>query len=323
MNTPPRYVPLRSFPPYRFLPVRGGHPHPEKEGGYSFNGKHALSAPLKRDTLAVHPDYLHSLDLFNHRYHWEAHVRLEALWNGLGRKGDAADFLKALIKICAAWVKKETGNPQAAGNHLARALELSQNLPALFLGMDIPSLRNALAGGTCPDALRIQEESLSLGGGCFWGVEGALSLLTGVLQTTCGYQGGHTDTPSYERVCQGDTGHAEVVLVRFAPPVLPLERLLKAFLFIHDPTQHNRQGADVGSQYRSAVFCQSQGQLSRVRKFLEGAAGGYPRPLETQTTVDTRFAPAEEGHQMYLSKNPGGYCHISPGVFRRIREGQF
>ena len=315
-HSPCRYAPGRPFPPYIFTPG-GKHPHPEKNGGYHGDQKPGLTAPLDSTNQATHPDYLYSLDLFNHHYYWEAHVWLEALWNELGRKGDAADFLKALIKLCAARIKEE-GN-----NHLSRARELLGKLPPNFLGLDVVSLLNTLEEGVCPRLLRIEEESLSLGGGCFWGVQHALSFLPGVLQTTCGYQGGHLATPSYEQVCRGDSGHAEVVLTRFIPSVLPPERLLEAFLIIHDPTEKDRQGPDVGSQYRSAVFCQNERQLARVIRFLEEAAPRFPRPLATQSGVNTEFYPAEEYHQDYLAKTPGGYCHIPSGVFRRIQQGNF
>ena len=317
-----RYAPHRSFPPWIFIPG-GAHPHPEKEGGYSCHKKTALSQPLCPDKLHVHPDYLYALDLFNHRYGWEAHVWLELLWNELGRRGNTADFLKALIKICAAQVKEEMNSPQEARAHLARALELLQNIPKIDPGLDITPIKNILATGNSPFPLRLREQSLSLGGGCFWGVQHALSLLPGVLKTVCGYQGGHPSTPSYKQVCKGDTGHAEVVHILFVPSILPLERLLQAFMIIHDPTQKDRQGADVGSQYRSSIFCQNPEQLLEVQQFLERTSPLHIRPLATETTVNSQFYPAEEYHQDYLNKTPGGYCHIPTDIFDRIRRGQF
>ena len=320
MNTIPRYAPHRPFPPWRFLPG-GPHPHPEKEGGYAHGGKPGLSAPFSREEMQTHPDYLYSLDLYNHRYCWEGHVWLEALWNQLGRRGETADFLKALIKICAAGVKEEMGAPEVARGHLARALELARDVPEFYLGLDAASIKRTLAEGTLPTTLLLREEVISLAGGCFWGVQRAMALLPGVLETTCGYQGGGPQAPSYRQVCGGDTGHAEVVRVRFAPSLLPRERLLKAFFLIHDPTQVDRQGPDVGSQYRSAIFCQNREQWEEVRRFLEQISSRHPRPLATETAVDALFYPAEECHQNYLDRTPGGYCHISTDILERIRQG--
>ena len=322
MSFPPRYTPRRPFPPLRFIP--GRHPHPEKKGGYSYGHKNGLSEPLSLDSMGAHPDYLYALDLFNHHYFWEAHVWLEALWNELGRRGDAPDFLKALIKICAAKVKEEMKAPKEFHAHLARALELLKNIPPFYFGLDVTLVKNTLATKTFNSPLRLPEETLSLGGGCFWGVQHALSLLPGVLKATSGYQGGDKTSPSYEEVCQGHTGHIEVVCVQFVPSLLSLERLLQAFLLMHDPTQHNRQGPDVGSQYQSAIFCQNKNQLLQIQKFLKQASPRYTLPLATKVGINTWFYPAEEYHQDYLNKHPGGYCHISiDDVFERIRQGTF
>ena len=318
-----RYAPHRPFPPYIFVPG-GPHPHPEKEGGYLHGQeKNPPGEVLDRDKLAAHPHYLYALDLFNHGYHWEAHVWLEALWHQLGRKGEMADFFKALIKICAAKVKETMKSPKPAEGHLVRALELLQNAPPVRLGLDISSLKAQLEARQFPSCLLLQVETISLGAGCFWGVEYALSLLPGVLQTTSGYAGGERAAPSYERVCRGDTGHAEVVQVRFVPSLLPLARLLQAFWLIHDPTEKNRQGPDVGSQYRSAIFCQNQQQYQQAKESLQQESPRHPHPLATEIAIETRFYPAEEYHQRYLAKTPGGYCHISLEVFERLRHGQF
>ena len=314
-----RYVPNRPFPPYVFTPG-GPHPHPEKPGGYLHGkDKETIDAPL-----TAHPHYLYALDLFNHGYPWEGHVWLEALWHQVGRKGEMADFFKALIKLCAAKVKEAMNSPKPAAGHLARALELLQPAPPVCLGLDTLALKSQLERGESPSRLLLQEETISLGAGCFWGVEHAFSLLPGVLQTTCGYEGGEEGAPpSYEQVCRGNTGHAEVVQVRFVPSIIPLPRLLAAFWLIHDPTEKNRQGPDIGSQYRSAIFCQSQEQSQQARESLQRESGNHQRPLATEIAVGTHFYPAEEYHQQYLAKTPGGYCHISLDIFERIKNGLF
>ena len=315
----PRYAPERPFPPYVFTPG-GPHPHPEKPGGY-LHGK--SKDTVTSASLAAHPHYLYALDLFNHHYPWEGHVWLEALWHQVGRKGQMADFFKALIKLCAANVKEAMNAPKPAAGHRSRALELLQESPPVCLGLDTVALKSLLERGQSPSRLLLQEESISLGAGCFWGVEHALALLPGVLQTTCGYMGGEGENPSYEQVCRGNTGHAEVVQVRFVPSIIPLEQLLAAFWLIHDPTEKNRQGPDVGSQYRSAIFCQNQQQLERSQESLKQESSRHQRPVVTEISVETRFYPAEEYHQQYLANTPGGYCHISPELFDRIRKGLF
>lgn len=151
-----------------------------------------------------------------------------------------------------------------------------------------------------------------LAGGCFWGMEELLRKLPGVLNTSVGYTGGVSKDPAYEDVRTGTTNHAETVRVEFDPSVLPYERLLAYFFSIHDPTTKNRQGNDVGTQYRSAIFVLDAEQRQAAEKVIARvtASGDWKAPLTTQVVDATEFYPAEEYHQDYLQKNPGGYtCH--------------
>jgi peptide-methionine (S)-S-oxide reductase len=163
------------------------------------------------------------------------------------------------------------------------------------------------------------KELAMLGMGCFWGAERMFWETPGVFTTAVGYAGGYTPNPTYREVCSGLTGHTEVVLVAFDPTRIHYEDILKVFWEGHDPTQGMRQGADVGTQYRSAIFCFS-GQQRRVadasRESYQQAlsSAGYG-PISTEIREAPPFYYAEEYHQQYLAKNPGGYCgHGGTGV---------
>lgn len=165
----------------------------------------------------------------------------------------------------------------------------------------------------------------TLGGGCFWCIEAALKELDGVERVTSGYAGGHVENPTYEAVCSGDTGHAEVVQVEFNPSVIAYEDLLEVFFTIHDPTQLNRQGPDVGTQYRSAVFTHDETQQAQVEAYVEAleASGSYDDPVVTEIEPLDEFYPAEEYHQDYFDKNPSqAYCqvHVAPKVEKVRKE---
>ena len=155
-------------------------------------------------------------------------------------------------------------------------------------------------------------EKATFGAGCFWGVEEAFRQLPGVRKTTVGYSGGHTTEPTYRDVCSDTTGHAEVVQVEFDPSVISYEDLLNVFWQVHDPTQVNRQGPDVGSQYRSAVFVHSPEQEAAARAAVADlqASGRFHRPIATQVVPAAPFYPAEEYHQQYLAKRGLRGCHI-------------
>lgn len=162
-------------------------------------------------------------------------------------------------------------------------------------------------------------EKVSFGAGCFWGVEHAFKQIEGVLNTTCGYQGGKTLDPSYEDICKKNTGHAEVVLVEFDPSKINLKRLLDAFFFMHDATQLNKQGPDVGTQYRSVVFPTTEEQKVLVTDRLT------KMDKNIVTTIEDfgEFYDAETYHQKYLDKNPGGYCHIGLDIFNKLKYGDY
>lgn len=148
-------------------------------------------------------------------------------------------------------------------------------------------------------------QRITLGAGCFWGVEHALSNVDGVMETAVGYSGGKTRHPNYRQVCSGNTGHAEVVEVIYDPEKTGLKEILKRFFEIHDPTTLNRQGPDVGSQYRSAIYYHSEDQLEVAKKLMEELkkSGEYQRPIVTEVSPAQPFFRAEEYHQQYNRKN--------------------
>jgi len=155
-------------------------------------------------------------------------------------------------------------------------------------------------------------ELATFGAGCFWGVEQEFRNQKGVLATAVGYAGGHTQNPNYKEVCNGDTGHAEVVQVEYDSKIVSYEDLLKLFWDLHDPTTLNRQGPDVGSQYRSAVFFHDENQEGlalRMKDELQKLKR-WPRPLVTEVTAATQFYPAEEYHQQYVEKGGRAVCHV-------------
>ncbi|MCK6596386.1 MAG: peptide-methionine (S)-S-oxide reductase MsrA [Bdellovibrionaceae bacterium] len=151
-----------------------------------------------------------------------------------------------------------------------------------------------------------------LAGGCFWGVEELFRNLPGVVSTEVGYTGGIVPNPTYEIVKQGTSGHAESIKIEFDSSKLSYEDLLKFFFKIHDPTTKNQQGNDIGSQYRSAIFFESEEQHKSAQKIKElvEASGAWKKPLVTEIVKASTFYSAENFHQDYLKKNPGGYtCH--------------
>ena len=152
----------------------------------------------------------------------------------------------------------------------------------------------------------------TFGAGCFWGVEAAFRQLEGVTATAVGYAGGSIERPSYEQVCSGSTGHAEVVQVEFDPEHVSYERLLEVFWDNHDPTTRDRQGPDVGHQYRSVIFFHGAEQEQAARKSVIDleAAGRFERGIVTEIVPATSFYRAEEYHQQYLEKRGQSSCRI-------------
>jgi len=158
-----------------------------------------------------------------------------------------------------------------------------------------------------------QHQTATLAGGCFWGVEELLRELPGVISTRVGYTGGRTANPRYEDVKTGSTGHAEAIEIIFDPSRLSYQDLLLFFFRLHDPTTLNRQGNDRGTQYRSAIFFHddAQRQTAEAVKAKVDASGKWPKPVVTEIAKASAFYTAEEYHQKYLVKNPGGYtCHF-------------
>lgn len=158
-------------------------------------------------------------------------------------------------------------------------------------------------------------EQAIFGLGCFWGAERRFWQQQGVYSTAVGYAGGYTPNPTYEEVCSGDTGHAEVVLVAFDPSVISYESLLREFWEVHDPTQGMRQGNDLGTQYRSVIYTTSPAQLESAKatfeRFQQSLAAAGKGTITTEIAPAPVFYYAEEYHQQYLAKNPAGYCGLA------------
>jgi peptide-methionine (S)-S-oxide reductase len=159
----------------------------------------------------------------------------------------------------------------------------------------------------------VRTELATLAGGCFWCLEAAFQELEGVSSVKSGYAGGRRPNPSYEQVCTGTTGHAEVVQIAFDPDVIAYDDLLRIFFALHDPTTLNRQGHDVGTQYRSAIFYHSDAQRRAAEEVMREVTADelYPDPLVTQLEPLDTFYPAEAYHDDYFRRNPGNtYCQV-------------
>ena len=154
-------------------------------------------------------------------------------------------------------------------------------------------------------------ETIVLGGGCFWCTEAVFKMLKGIIYVRPGYSGGHTENPIYEEVCSGDTGHAEVVEVKFDSDIISLDKILTVFFATHDPTSLNRQGNDVGEQYRSIIFYTSEAQKKEINKFIEeiNMSATQGKPIVTQVKPLVTFYEAEISQKDYYKKNPkAAYC---------------
>ena len=156
--------------------------------------------------------------------------------------------------------------------------------------------------------------SIIFGTGCFWGVERKFWSLSGVVMTSVGYSGGDHESPTYELVCAGITGHAEVVRIDYDPAKISLLNLLKVFWECHDPTQGMRQGNDIGTQYRSVCYCNDEEELALVKasldKYQRALSASGLGSITTELKINQKYYFAEEYHQQYLDKNPNGYCGI-------------
>lgn len=156
-------------------------------------------------------------------------------------------------------------------------------------------------------------EVATLGGGCFWCIEASFNEIKGILLVESGYSGGKIESPTYEQVCTGTTGHAEVVQITFNPKVISFKEILEIFFTAHDPTTHNRQGADVGTQYRSVIFYHNKKQKSIAEQMIAelDATKAWDSPLVTQIEPFKNFFKAEEYHDKYFIRHPEtGYCRV-------------
>ena len=155
-----------------------------------------------------------------------------------------------------------------------------------------------------------KQNVIYLAGGCFWGVEAFISRLKGVNNTEAGYANGNDLAPTYEKVCTGKTGHTETVKVTYNPQIISLENVLENYFRIIDPYAKNRQGADIGTQYRTGIYWQDPGDAETVINFLRQKQKESPKRIVVEAHEIYNFYPAEEYHQKYLEKNPQGYCHV-------------
>ena len=198
------------------------------------------------------------------------------------------------------------------GGYKQRMVDPARALPGRDTPMPVRNVHHVHAHPITGDFTGMH--SVQFGMGCFWGAERKFWTLPGVFTTAVGYAGGITPNPTYREVCSGETGHAEVVLVVFDPAQVSFDALLKAFWESHDPTQGMRQGNDVGTQYRSAVYCSTQAQFDAAtasrdayqQRLVEAGLG----EITTEIVNAPVFYYAEEYHQQYLAKNPGGYCGL-------------
>lgn len=186
-------------------------------------------------------------------------------------------------------------------------------LPGRSERMAVPA-RHFVNGAPLEPPFPVGMARAVFGMGCFWGAERKFWQIEGVYSTAVGYAGGHTPNPTYREVCGERTGHAEVVLVVYDPAAVSYERLLQVFWENHDPTQGMRQGNDVGTQYRSVVYCYDEAQRRAAETSCENyqerlTAAGYG-PITTEIREAPEFYYAEDHHQQYLAKNPGGYCGL-------------
>ena len=157
----------------------------------------------------------------------------------------------------------------------------------------------------------LMKKQIYLAGGCFWGTEAYFSRLNGVIDTLCGYANGKTANPTYEEVCLGNTGHAETVLVEYNSLIITIEKLLTEFFRTIDPTTKNRQGNDIGIQYRSGIYFVDEADAPIIQSYVLNMQIQYSKPIITEVLPLLNFYPAEEYHQHYLDKNPNGYCHVN------------
>ncbi|TAH72145.1 MAG: peptide-methionine (S)-S-oxide reductase [Anaerolineaceae bacterium] len=164
-----------------------------------------------------------------------------------------------------------------------------------------------------------QHKEIYLAGGCFWGTEKYFTLIDGVIKTDVGYANGNTINPSYEEVCNNDTGHAETVHVVYDPTKIRLEYLLTLYYNVIDPTSINRQGGDVGTQYRTGIYYIDPSDEEIIQNSIKQLQSSYKEPIAIEVLPLNNYYTAEEYHQKYLDKNINGYCHIDQHKFMEAR----
>ena len=225
-----------------------------------------------------------------------------------------------LLFLCLALVGSRVAQASESPGEI-RAAQSELRIPAAgsrFTSLVAPKPMNATNAIPAPAATNApagpKRETIYLAGGCFWGMEEILRNIPGVLETEAGYTGGWLENPRYDDTHDSKSGHAESVKVVFDPTVLPFEELLEKWFFrMHDPTTLNRQGNDVGSQYRSAIFYfdDTQKRIAEAVKARVDKSGKWRRPVVTEIAAAKTWYPAEGYHQKYLKRNPGGYtCHF-------------
>jgi len=183
----------------------------------------------------------------------------------------------------------------------------------ITLGIALLASAGAVGGATSTNMINStnKTELATLGGGCFWCTEALYQMLPGVKSVVSGYAGGKTENPTYKQVCEGDTGHAEVIQIEFDPGVISYEKILETFWEAHDPTTLNRQGADTGTQYRSVIFYHSEAQKAAAEKSKAAAQKDFSQPIVTEISPLPKFYKAEGYHQDYYRNNPSqGYCRM-------------
>jgi len=154
-------------------------------------------------------------------------------------------------------------------------------------------------------------KTIIVAGGCFWGVEAYMSKINGIIETNVGYANGKKQDPTYDEVCLGETGHAEACLITYNEAIISLEKILNKFWGIIDPTVLNMQGPDIGHQYRSGIYYNDKKDLEIILRTKNEVQSKYDKPIVTEILPLSCFYDAEDYHQKYLQKNPGGYCHIN------------
>jgi len=158
-----------------------------------------------------------------------------------------------------------------------------------------------------------------LAGGCFWGTDAFMERVLGVAETRCGYANGTTENPTYKEVCTGTTGHAETVYVKYDPAMVSLPKLLDAFFETINPTSLNKQGEDIGTQYRTGIYYTDPTEHEVIEQFIAAKQGSYNKPIVVEILPLICYYDAEDYHQKYLEKNPGGYCHVDLGLLDTLK----